>query len=147
MIIEDRIYPWILNLQSICFKQYTAPAWFSGPWIKKFQITHEIIIFTTFNNSYYCWKWKPSPFLLTYLAQHNHACCSQNCHNVLVITLYQKQKLENIWKRVAQSNFIYNSPSNSLQINVLFQSYFQRNDRSRRHSVRGFLGVNGLNLV
>ena len=56
----------------------------------------------------------------------------------------KKQWLENIWRRVVWWNLIYNSPSNSLQINASLQSYFQKYDGSRRHSSSRSQGMNGL---
>ena len=52
---------------------------------------------------------------------------------ILVTSLLQKQWLENISKRVVQINFIYHSPSNSLQINASFRDNFQKCDSYRQH--------------
>ena len=44
-------------------------------------------------------------------------------------------------------NLIYNSPSNSLQINTLFRIYFQKYDRSRRHSSSISPSMKGLTKI
>ena len=55
----------------------------------------------------------------------------------------------NYWKYLKEScssNFIYNFPWNSLQINynASFLSYFRKYDRSRQHSSSRSSGINGL---
>ena len=53
------------------------------------------------------------------------------CQVILVISLEQKQCLENISRRIVDQNFIYNSPTNIMQIYASFLSYFQKYDMSR----------------
>ena len=63
---------------------------------------------------------------------------------ILVISLYPKRWLQNIWRRVVRLNFIYNSPLKNLKIYASFQSYFKKYTMSRQFSSRRSSGMNGV---
>ena len=63
---------------------------------------------------------------------------------IAVISLAQKQGLENILRRVVHQNLLYKSPSNSLYVNASCLSYFLKYDRSRQHSSCISLAISGL---
>ena len=75
-----------------------------------------------------------------------HACDGQHCLTILIISLLTKQYLENIW-RVVHQKTIYNPPSNILQIYALFQSYFQKYEKSRGHLSSRSPGMQWVNHV
>ena len=51
-----------------------------------------------------------------------------------MISFQQNHHLGNIWRRTVLQNPTYKVPSNILQINALFQRYFQKYHRSIRHA-------------
>ena len=63
--------------------------------------------------------------LWVHKGQPIHACSRQNHLTILVISLKQKQYLENIWMSFVHEYSTYNSPSIILWIYASFQSYFK----------------------
>ena len=70
---------------------------------------------------------------------------NQNRQTILVISLSQKQYLENIWRRYVLQNSIYNSPSSNLWVSPSFENYSQKYDRSRRYRSSRSPGMKRLN--